>query len=428
MWLCVVNIRRIAFLKVLLLTLIINCIAGFGFAQQTIINDTIIQRFYAVNHQKLYWVSSSANIGKAFQWMSIIESSGNLGFNSNKLKLYEIYKAYNSINRIDSVFFNETDYQITAMVLNYLKVLQQGNIKFDYDEINQINDSVYIYQLLGFKKRWSVSKIVSKLECKDADYLIFKKYLKDSLSINDTLKYKSILLAMNYRRYFKANHFSEYIMVNIPTAEAEYYRNDSLLIKMNTVMGKKKTQTPLIASYITNIVTFPSWNIPYTIAVKEILPKAQKNDNYLEQNNIEVFDAKGNAIEEPEINWNNFNETNFPYYFRQSSGSDNALGLIKFDLQNPFSIFLHSTSWQGVFAKENRFLSHGCIRLEKPFELADAIVKNKIDIEELKKGKKNTATHTIKLINKIPVFIIYCPVIIINGKLVFLDDIYGLIK
>lgn len=428
MWLCVVNIRRIAFLKVLLLTLIINCIAGFGFTQQTLINDTIIQRFYTLNQQKLYWVSSSANIGKAMQWMSMIESSGDMGFSSNKNQIIEILNSYNNIHRVDSVFFKETDYQITAMVLNYLKVLQQGNIKFDYDEINQINDSVYIYQLLGFKKRWSVSKIVSKLESKDADYLIFKKYLKDSVSINDTLKYKVIILAMNYRRYFTANHFSEYIMVNIPTAEAEYYRNDSLLIKMNTVTGKKKTQTPLIASYITNIVTFPSWNIPYTIAVNEILPKAQKNDNYLEQNNIEVFDANGNAVEETEINWNNFNERNFHYYFRQSSGTDNALGLIKFNLQNPFSIFLHSTSWQGVFAKENRFLSHGCIRLEKPFELANEILNGKIDIEELKKGKKNSATHTIKLTNKIPVFIIYCPVHIVSGKLVFLDDIYGLIK
>ncbi len=428
MWLCVVNIRRIAIVKILIYTFLIFYNIGFGFTQQTLINDTIIHRFYAINHQKLYWVSSSANIGKAFQWMSMIESSGNLGFNSNKLKLYEIYKAYNSINRIDSVFFNETDYQITAMVLNYLKVLQQGNIKFDYDEINITNDSVYIYQLLGFKKRWSVSKIVSKLESKDADYLILKKYLKDSVSINDTLKYKVIILAMNYRRYFTANHFSEYIMVNIPTAEAEYYRNDSLLIKMNTVTGKKKTQTPLIASYITNIVTFPSWNIPYTIAVNEILPKAQKNDNYLEQNNIEVFDANGNAIEESEINWNNFNERNFHYYFRQSSGTDNALGLIKFNLQNPFRIFLHSTSWQGVFAKENRFLSHGCIRLEKPFELANAILNGKIDIEELTKGKKGTETQTIKLTNKIPVFIIYCPVLIVSGKLVFLDDVYGLIK
>jgi murein L,D-transpeptidase YcbB/YkuD len=289
-------------------------------------------------------------------------------------------------------------------------------------------DAAYSDQLLKRKPGESVSELVTRLEGKDPDYLVLKNFLRDSITVQDTLKHKAVVLAMNYRRYLAANHQPEYLVVNIPEAEAYYYRNDKLLINMRTVVGKKKTPTPTIASYITSIVTFPYWNVPHSIAVNELLPKAQKNDNYLEQNNFEVVDAKGNIIEDSELDLKEYNTKDFPYYFRQSTGAENDLGVIKFNLQNPFSIFLHSTSSTSSFTRDLRFLSHGCIRLEKPFELADALLRGKIDIAELKRGKKNTEPETLKLILKIPVFIIYVPVKVESGKVTFLRDVYGLIQ
>jgi len=103
------------------------------------------------------------------------------------------------------------------------------------------------------------------------------------------------------------------------------------------------------------------------------------------------------------------------------------LGVLKFNFQNPFSIFLHSTGQQGAFAKDFRFLSHGCIRLEKPLDLAKALIPDKIDIKELKSGKKNTKSKIIELPHKIPVFIIYMPVKVNGKKVTFLKDVYGLI-
>jgi murein L,D-transpeptidase YcbB/YkuD len=83
---------------------------------------------------------------------------------------------------------------------------------------------------------------------------------------------------------------------------------------------------------------------------------------------------------------------------------------------------------QGSFAKDYRFLSHGCIRMEKPFELAADMLRGKINLEELRSGKKDTESKTIKLTNKIPVFIIYVPVKVVGKKVVFLKDVYGSIK
>ena len=233
---------------------------------------------------------------------------------------------------------------------------------------------------------------------------------------------------MNYRRYLFFNRSAEYIVVNIPETEAYYYKSNFLKLKMRAVVGRKDKPTPTIASYMTNIVTFPHWNVPHTIGVKEILPHVQQNDNYLEQNSYDVVNGRGKLVDESTVNWKSFNANNFPYYFRQATGPRNAMGVIKFNLQNPFDIFLHSTSSPAAFAKDLRFLSHGCIRLEKPLELAKVLLPDKIDIKKLKSGKKNTVSEIIRLPNKIPVFIIYQPVTVIGNHVTFLPDNYGLIK
>jgi len=408
---------------------IVACVLTTGYAQQdTVKQDAMVQKFYAVNHEPLFWFSSKENMHRATEWLIRIESPDNLGIVSDKLQSDQCHIALFTNNNLDNIIKEQRDKQITGLVLNFIKHLQEGNIKFDYDEVNISRDSVYINQLLGFKAAEPVSQIVSRLDCKDQDYLVLKEYLTDSITANDALKYKTIVQAMNYRRYFTANRRSEFIVVNIPATEARYYQNDILKLKMRTVVGKKEHQTPTIASYITNIVTFPHWNVPHSIAVAEILPKVQKNENYLEQNNYDVVNGKGKVIDDSELKWKNYTEKNFPYFFRQATGSRNALGVLKFNLQNPFSIFLHSTSLQSAFTKKYRFLSHGCIRLEKPLELAKDLLPDKIDTKQLRIGKKNTESKTIALPHKIPVFIIYMPVSVVGKKIIFLKDEYGLIK
>ncbi|HAG15512.1 MAG TPA: hypothetical protein DCG69_03175 [Bacteroidales bacterium] len=390
--------------------------------------DPMVRKFYTLHHESLYWFSSGKNIRKAKEWLKVLEMANSFGLDAHKLQIDQIRLALSNRIGIESSLKAQTDQQITGLILNFIKELQEGVIHFDYDEVRVLRDSVYVYQLIDSKKHSSVFEFISQIESKDQDYLVLKKFLNDSLTTADTLKYKTVVRAMNYRRYLTINHQSEYVLVNIPTAEAEYYNNNLLVLKMRTVPGKKKNQTPTIASYITSIVTFPSWNVPHTIAVKEILPKVQIDKTYLELHNFEVVDAKGNAMDDEDLIWENYTERNFPYFFRQSTGASNSLGLIKFDLENPFSIYLHATNWQGAFEKEYRFLSHGCIRLEKPFELADALLRSMIDIQELKDGKKNTESTIIDLPTKVQVFLIYVPVTVVEENVVFLPDVYDLIK
>jgi murein L,D-transpeptidase YcbB/YkuD len=389
--------------------------------------DVMVQNFYTNNDSNQFWFSSNKNRIRANEWLNVLDSANNLGLVSDKIQIEQARMALGN-NNINNELKEATDQQITGLVLNFIKDLQEGHVHFDFDEVRIPRDSVYTNQLLNSKHSESVSEMINRLDCKDPDYLVYKKFLNDSITVNDTLKSKTILLAMNYRRYLTLNDHSDYIIANIPETEVRYYRNKHLTLEMKSVFGKMKNQTPTIASYITDIVTFPFWNVPFSIASKELLPKVQKDESYLERNNFEVVDGKGNVVDDYDLDWTNYTEKTVPYFFRESTGPNNSLGVLKFNLQNPFSIYLHDTNLKGAFARDYRFLSHGCIRLEKPLELAELLVGDEINVKAIKSGKADTESKIIKLVKKIPVFIIYMPVTIAGDKVTFLKDVYGLIK
>ncbi|HBL76092.1 MAG: hypothetical protein A2W90_11800 [Bacteroidetes bacterium GWF2_42_66] len=417
------------FHKKILFVFIVSCFASAGFSQPAEIKKTpMVETFYTINNEPLYWFSSRKDMKRATEWLTEIEKARQFVSVADKQLTVQLLNVLHNRKSTGNALKEKTDQQITGLILNFIKDMQEGVVHFDYDEVSAPRDSVYIYQLRNSRYKGPVSKIISRLGCKDPDYLVLKKYLKDSIRATDTLNYKKVVLAMKYLNYIAVNHQPEYIVVNIPETEARYHRNDQLVLKMKIVVGKKRNPTPAIASYITSIVTFPYWNVPFSIASKELLPKIQKDESYLERNNFEVVDAKGNVVDDLELNWADYNEKNFPYFFRESTGPNNSLGVLKFNLQNPFSIYLHDTNSKGAFTKELRFLSHGCIRLEKPVELAELLTEGKVDANELKSGKQNTESKIIKLTKKIPVFIVYMPVIVDGQKVTLLKDVYGLIQ
>jgi len=430
------NKKGISLFKSFLLLALTYCLVNCSFAQQPTIKldsvvktDSIIQKFYAINLKPLYWLSSRKDAKRATEWLMAIELAKESGIVSRNIRTDHILTPMSAKKTRDRVLMINTDQQITSLVLSFIKELQEVNAHFEYDELSShLSDSVYIFQLMNSRNKGPVSKIVSELDCQDHDYQILKKFLKDSIKGTDSLKYKKVAMAMNYLRYLSVNKQAEYIVVNIPETEARYYQKDQLMLKMKIVVGKKKNPTPTIASYITDIVTFPCWNVPFSIASKELFPKVQKDESYLERNNFEVVDSKGNIVDDSDLNWGSYTEKTFPYFFRESTGPNNSLGVLKFYMQNPFSIYLHDTNSKGEFAKDFRFLSHGCIRLEKPIELADLLTGGNIDDLELKTGKKNTESKTIKLDRKVQVFIVYMPVTVDGEKVTFLKDIYDLVK
>lgn len=237
--------------------------------------------------------------------------------------------------------------------------------------------------------------------------------------------------SLNYWRWTGRLAEQEFILVNLPAARLQIVNNDSAVnYSMRVIVGKTVTKTPQFTAYITSVIAYPYWTVPRDIAVKELLPKVQKNKSYLDNNNYQVLDLTGKVVDPSVINWASLSSKKFPYKFRQGTGCDNALGVMKFDLNSPFSVYLHDTNRRDLFSKKDRFMSHGCVRLEKPMELANYVLDNGLDsvtIRKLNQCLKDEKPTTFKLSRKIPVLIFYMTADVDEtGMLRFYKDVYDL--
>lgn len=199
------------------------------------------------------------------------------------------------------------------------------------------------------------------------------------------------------------------------------------VLRMRVVAGKPDKPTPPMDTYATQLITHPYWNVPRSIAVSEMLPKIQRNARFLERNNIEVIDAKGNLIDPESVRWGTLSVDKFPYRLRQDTGGDNSLGLLKVELKNPLAIYLHDTNARYLFSREKRWRSHGCVRVQHPADLANFLAgSDLLDSEMFEEPNDKIPPKAHRLPERIPVFLLYLGADIDeNGKLVFYPDVYG---
>lgn len=163
------------------------------------------------------------------------------------------------------------------------------------------------------------------------------------------------------------------IWVNIPDYRLRLLLHRQLNYTTRVVVGKSKYATPVFQSQLEYLVFNPCWTVPNSIAVKSILPKLQKDTNYLENHQMFVT-LNGIEQDADSIDFKAYNATNFPYKLFQRTGDENALGAVKFMFPNDFSIYLHDTPQQYLFARDIRSYSHGCIRVQHAMDFADLIL------------------------------------------------------
>ena len=258
------------------------------------------------------------------------------------------------------------------------------------------------------------------------DGLIGKNTAK-ALSKSPYEYYQSIVVNLERWRW-KEEFPSDYLFVNMPAYELEFYRQDKIKLKQNVVIGKYKSQTPEIRDSLQYIVAYPYWYVPKKISLEEILVKTQKDSTYFKRNNFEVITYGKKPIDFETLDFQEINKGNFKYLIRQSGGGSNSLGLVKFIFPNKYAIYLHDTPSKSLFYKEKRAYSHGCVRVEKAFKLAEHILeydKNERTIDSIKKYIKNQKEKSIKLNNSLPIFLYYFTTKVDdNNNLIFYNDVY----
>jgi L,D-transpeptidase YcbB len=220
-----------------------------------------------------------------------------------------------------------------------------------------------------------------------------------------------------------------HILVNIADFTLKLFEDGKLLLSMPVIVGKTYRETPVFNGRISSLVLNPSWNVPHSIATKDILPKIKKDPGYLRRMHIKVLrDWKtGTEIDPATINWAKLSEAHFPYRLSQEPGPDNALGRVKFLFPNPYDVYLHDTPAQELFAKDDRTFSSGCIRLSKPLELAAYLLQGTPlgSIEGLMAEIAKEKTQSVAIPSPIAVHIVYMTAWVDrDGTIQFRRDVY----
>ena len=238
-----------------------------------------------------------------------------------------------------------------------------------------------------------------------------------------------IAATMERLRWLPEQMPARYVMVNLPSYSLKAIDGGEPALAMRVIIGKETNQTPLFSNVINQVVFNPTWSVPKSIAGKEFLGKIRSNPDYLSQHNYRLLrfsDGKATEVDPWNVDWDSVNQNHFPYLIRQDAGDDNALGKVKFNIPDSGAIYLHDTASPKLFAKDARALSHGCVRVERPRDLANFILGNQWDKEKINETYDSNAPRTVPVKEPVPVYLVYFTAMLGNdGTQYFYPDIYG---
>ena len=256
-----------------------------------------------------------------------------------------------------------------------------------------------------------------------------------ALNTSDAERFKRIAITLDRYKLLPEKMPVKYIWVNLPGFYLKVMEHDTIAVQSKIICGKPDTRTPLLTSEITDMVTYPTWTVPTSIIAKSYLPKLKQNPNYLSRLGLKLMNGKGEVVNGSEINWSKYSK-GIPFKVMQASGDNNALGVMKFNFNNKYDVYLHDTNQRYLFKNASRALSHGCVRVQEWQALAFYIARNdsanaglrdtlRYNSDSIRNWVAHKERHRIDVKNQIPLFIRYFSCEGKDGKIIFYDDIYG---
>ncbi len=218
----------------------------------------------------------------------------------------------------------------------------------------------------------------------------------------------------------------DFIIVNIAAFKAYVVRNSEIVWQTAVQVGRTYHQTPVFRDEMKYVVFNPTWTVPYSIATKEMLPRIKKDPDYFETRDFDIKNSSGEIVPADSIDWSQLSRGNFPYTFVQRPGPRNALGRVKFIFPNKYAIYLHDTPSKALFDQAERAFSHGCVRVENPFDLAEELLgPEEWDQEKIQATLDSLETTTVYLPEPLPVLLLYWTAEIgPNNDVRFYTDVY----
>jgi len=252
----------------------------------------------------------------------------------------------------------------------------------------------------------------------------------DALNVPSKERVRKIELNMERLRWILGNVEQRSIVVNIANFMLDVVENGKSILSMRVVVGKPYWDTPVFTARMTYLIINPTWNVPESIARKEMLKTIKKDPHYLAKQNIKVLRSRGSQeteVDPKTVDWARTNARNLPYRFRQEPGPLNPLGRIKFMFPNKFDVYLHDTPAKRLFSENVRTFSHGCTRIERPLELAEYVLRDdhRWSREDLLAAIEEGAEQKVMIPHPLNVHFLYLTAWVDEeGVLQFRDDIY----
>jgi L,D-transpeptidase YcbB len=247
--------------------------------------------------------------------------------------------------------------------------------------------------------------------------------------INTTaaVRLSQIMVAMERERWMNQPLGKRHIWVNLADFSAKIIDNGKVTFQTRSVVGanQKDRRSPEFSDVMEHMVINPTWNVPRSIAVKEYLPLLQKDPNAAGQLRLQLGKT---IISREGIDFTEFTEEDFPYDLKQPPSDGNALGLVKFMFPNKYNIYLHDTPAKSLFERESRAFSHGCIRLNDPFDFAYALLARQVrNPEEYFQARLATRKENVVALEQpVPVHLVYRTAISNpKGGMSYRRDVYG---
>ncbi|HBC6077455.1 TPA: L,D-transpeptidase [Citrobacter koseri] len=248
--------------------------------------------------------------------------------------------------------------------------------------------------------------------------------------LNVTPAQRAGVLALNIQRLrLLPGELSTGIMVNIPAYSLVYYQNGNQVLASRVIVGRPDRKTPMMSSALNNVVVNPPWNVPPTLARKDILPKVWNDPGYLERHGYTVMRGWNSkeTINPWQVDWSTITPSNLPFRFQQAPGAHNSLGRYKFNMPSSDAIYLHDTPNHNLFQKDTRARSSGCVRVNKASELANMLLQDAgWNDTRISDALKQGDTRYVNIRQNIPVNLYYLTAFVgADGRTQYRTDIYN---
>lgn len=332
----------------------------------------------------------------------------------------KLIKALEIINKFpaDSTPLIDTSFVIkpntkNKEVINLKKKLIYWQDLVSEDSLTSLYDNETFEAVKKFQKRHGLLD----------DGIIGKTTIK-ALNFTKEKRKQQIIANLERWRWFSRLFAPNYVLINIPDYSLNVIEDQEVVMTKRIVVGRNKRMTPVLTSVLQTVVFNPTWTVPPTILKEDVVPEMIKDRNYLKRKGINIYDADSNEVEPSK--WNEKRPRGYRYV--QKPGYNNALGVVKINFPNRFSVYLHDTDHRDLFERNFRSLSSGCVRIEEPLELIERLLDNpdKYSREKMDSIIGTKKTLFIGITKKYAIYQWYWTAWSENDELFFRTDIYDL--